>query len=95
MFRDFVVSYKHIAVHARDIFYKYRAVIDHQKDIVVMSGNKSVMSRYKADKYSDLMTMSLYIVVNYIVVGAMYIYKMGDGLFLAIFTVLFLRNIFH
>ena len=43
MFRDFAINYKDNVVHARDIFDKYRAVIDHQKDIVVMSGNKYSM----------------------------------------------------
>ena len=72
MFRDFAVNYKYIVVHARDIFDKYRAVIDHQKDIVVMSGNKYVLTRNKADNYSDLIIKSLYIATKYMHNDTMY-----------------------
>lgn len=95
LLRDFTINYKDIIVHARDIFDKYRAVIDHPKDIVVMSGNKYVLTRYKTDNYSDIMIMSLYIVVNYIAVGVMYMYKMGTLPFLETFTVLFLCSLFY
>ena len=78
MFRDFVVSYKHIVVHARDISEQSGAVIDHSKDIFVMSGNKFVLTRFKTNDYRNLLTISLYIVVKYMVGGAMYMYKIAS-----------------
>lgn len=105
MFRDFAVNYKDNAVHAHDFSCKYRAVIDHQRDIVVMSGNKCVLTLYKANNYSDLMIKSLYIAVKYMRNGTMYMCKMGTlpffvvnfyrGLFLGTFTVLLLCNLFY
>ena len=105
MFRDFVVSYKNIVVHARSIFDKYRAVIDHPKDIVVMSGNKYVLTRYKTVNYSDLLIQTLYVVAKYMLNGTMYMCKMGTlpffvvnfyrGLFLETFTILFVCNLFY
>ncbi|MBD1421149.1 hypothetical protein [Sphingobacterium chuzhouense] len=77
MFRDFVVNYKNIVVHACGIFDKYRAVIDHPKDIVVMSGNKYVLTRYKTVNYSDLLMQTLYVVAKYMRNGTMYMCKMG------------------
>lgn len=78
MFRDFAVSYKDNVVHARNIAEQYRAVIDHSKDIVAMSGNKCILTLFKANNYIALLIMSLYIVVKYMVGGAMYMYKMED-----------------
>lgn len=95
MFRDFVVNYKHIVVHARDMFDMSRAVIDHQKDRIDMSGNKYVLTRYKAVNYSDIMIMSLYITAMYMRNGPMYMYKMGTLSFLETFTVLFLCKLFY
>lgn len=89
MFRDFVVNYKNIVVQARVIFDMSSAVIDYQKDIIDMSGNKYVLTRYKTDNYSDLMIKSLYIAAKYMRNGTMYMCKMRT------FTVLFLCNIFY
>lgn len=75
MFRDFVVNYKHIVVHARDISNMSRAVIDHQKDIVVMSSNKYVLTRYKTVSYSDLLMQTRYIAAKYMRNGTMYMHK--------------------
>lgn len=75
MFRDFVVNYKNIVVHARDIFDKYRAVIDHPKDIVVMSGNKYVLTQYKTISYSDLLMQTRCIAAKYMRNGTMYMRK--------------------
>ncbi|MBD1433069.1 hypothetical protein H8B06_09555 [Sphingobacterium sp. DN00404] len=77
MFRDFAVSYKDNVVHARNIAEQSRAVIDHSKDIFVMSGNKFVLILFKTNDYRDLLTMSLYIVIKYMVGGAMYMYKIA------------------
>jgi len=77
MFRDFAVSYKDHVVYARNIAEQSRAVIDHSKDIFVMSGNKFVLTLFKTNDYSNLLIMSLYIVVKYMVGGAMYMYKIG------------------
>lgn len=74
---EFAVNYRDNAVHAPDLSYKYRAVIDHAKDIVAMSGNKCVLTLYKADNYIDLMIMSLYIAAMYMLDGTMYKDKMG------------------
>ena len=77
MSADFAVNYKDYVVHVRDFSYKYRAVIDHSKDIADMSGNKCVLTLYKADNYIDLMIMSLYIAAMYMLDGTMYKDKMG------------------
>lgn len=78
MFRDFAVSYKDNVVHARNIAEQSRAVIDHSKDIFVMSGNKFVLTLFKTNNYNDLSIMSLYSDVKYIADGAMYMYKIAS-----------------
>src|SRR5690606_1181237 len=72
MSRDFAIRYKDNVIHARDISEQYRAFIDHSKDIVAMSGNKCILTLFKTNNYIALLIMSLYIVVNYMVGGAMY-----------------------
>lgn|SRR5690606_2059556 len=72
MSRDIAVHYKDTVIHARDISEQYRAFIDHSKDIVAMSGNKCILTLFKTNNYIALLIMSLYIVVNYMVGGAMY-----------------------
>ena len=78
MSRDFAIRYKDNVDDARNFSEQYRAVIDHSKDIVAMSGNKCILTLFKADNYFALLIMSLYIVVKYMVGGAMYMYKMED-----------------
>lgn len=78
MLHDFAIRYKDAVIHARDISEQSRAVIDHSKDIVAMSGNKCILTLLKTNNYSNLLIMSLYIVVKYMVGGAMYMYKMED-----------------
>ncbi|PRD48997.1 hypothetical protein [Sphingobacterium haloxyli] len=97
MLRDFAIRYKDAVIHARNISEQCRAVIDHSKDIVAVSGNKCILTLFKTNNYSNLLIMSLYIVVKYMVGGAMYMYKMGgfdiyDKLFFFTFeTLLFFR----
>src|SRR5690606_23449069 len=79
MSRDFAIRYKDNVVHARNISAQYRAVIDHSKDIVAMSGTKCILTLFKTNNYIALLIMSLYIVVKYTVGGAMYMYKMEDS----------------
>lgn len=43
-----------------------------------MSGNKFVLTLFKTNDYRDLLTMSLYMVVKYIVGGATYMYKIAS-----------------
>ncbi|MBD1424452.1 hypothetical protein [Sphingobacterium arenae] len=78
MSRDFAIRYKDNVVDARNFSEQYRAVIDHSKDIVAMSGNKCILTLFKTNNYIALLIMSLYIVVKYMVGGAMYMYKMED-----------------
>jgi hypothetical protein len=77
MSRDIAVHYKDAVIHARNISKQSRAVIDHSKDIVAMSGNKCILTLFKTNNYIALLIMPLYIVVKYMVGGAMYMYKMG------------------
>ena len=76
MSRDIAVNYKDNVVDARNIFERYRAVIDHSKDIVAMSGNKCILSLFKTNNYSNLLVLYSDKGVNYIAGGAMYMYKM-------------------
>src|SRR5690606_23068595 len=86
MYSDKAVNYMNNVVHARDYDDEYRAVIDHSKDIVAMSRNNSVLTRYKADNYIDLMILSRYLSAMYLCDGTMSMYKMVSiGRFLAIF----------
>ena len=55
MYSDKAVNYMNNVVHAHDCDDKYRAVIDHSKDIVAMSRNNSVLTRYEAHNYIDLL----------------------------------------
>src|SRR5690606_42135014 len=86
MYSDKAVNYMNNVVHARDYDDEYRAVIDHSKDIAAMSRNNSVLTRYKADNYIDLMILSRYLSAMYLCDGTMSMYKMlSIGRLLAIF----------
>src|SRR5690606_25354097 len=86
MYSDKAVNYMNNVVHARDYDDEYRAVIDHSKDIVAMSRNNSVLTRYEAHNYIDLMILSRYLSAMYLYDGTMSMYKMVSiGRYLAIF----------
>src|SRR5690606_19998847 len=86
MYSDKAVNYMNNGVHAHDCDDKYRAAIDHSKDIVATSRNNSVLTRYEAHNYIDLMILSRYLSAMYLYDGTMSMYKMVSiGRYFAIF----------